>query len=160
MRTLYQANTVLQAIPLADRRSFTGDLERMEIRAHGVLSIGDGRLTDACFPTGAVISVLCRSNRKTIEVYGVGREGMLGPHVLFAAKRSHFDVVCQIGGSMLHMPSKVFERHMLTNSGLQRAISLNSVNAIRSLTQSVACNGLHSLAQRCARCLLMTVDRV
>lgn len=132
----------------------------MQIRAHGQISANGTRLSNACFPTGAVISILCSSKRKIIEVHGVGREGMLGPRILFSAKRTRFDLVCQIGGSMLCMPSSTFEQHMRTNTGLQRAVALYSMSAMSSLTQSVACNGLHSIAQRCARGLLTTGDRV
>ena len=160
MRSLYRGNAVLLAIPPADRKSFASDLEQMQIRAHVQLSVDSKRFTYACFPTGAVISILCSSNRRIIEVHGIGREGMLGPRVLFTAKRTRFDLVCQIGGPMLYMPSTRFEQHLGTNAGLRRAVALYSMSAVSSLTQSVACNGLHSIAQRCARGLLTTVDRV
>lgn len=95
-----------------------------------------------------------------MEVHGVGREGILGPSVLFVAEQTRFQWVCQISGTMLIMPSARFEQHARENAELRRAVALYSMGVVSSLTQSVACNGMHSIAQRCARWLLVTSDRV
>lgn len=157
---LRQQNSLLQSIPPSFRKSFASDLSQVKIDAHDRVFATGRRLANAYFPNGAVLSALCGSNGKTMEVHGVGREGLVGPDVLFAAEQRRFDWVCQIGGSMLYMPSTTFEQHLRVNAGLQRAVSLYSLGVIGSLAQSVACNGLHAIAQRCARWLLVTADRV
>ena len=160
MRHLPERNGLIQSIPSRYRKALLADLNRVEIKAHGCIFAAGEQLTSTCFPTTAVISALCGSNGKCMEVHGVGREGMLGPSVLFAGEQTRFDWVCQIGGAMLIMPSPLFEQHAQANAGLRRAVALYSLGAISSLTQSVACNGMHSIAQRCARWLLVTGDRV
>lgn len=160
MRSATTQNALLQAISPSERKAFVGDLDHVEIQAHDLVSAAGKRLAKTYFPISAVISALCGSNGKIMEVHGVGCEGLLGPGVLFAAEQTRFDWTCQIGGSMLCMPSSLFEQHVRTNAGLQRAVALYSMGVIGFLTQSVACNGLHTIAQRCARWLLITGDRV
>lgn len=160
MLNLHQRNSLLQSISVSDRKRFVGDLEPLEIKVHDQVPTHGKPLAITYFPAGAVISALCGSNGKTIEVHGVGREGILGPNVLFAREQTRFELVCQISGSILYMSSSRFEEHMHTNAGLQRAVALYSLSVINSLTQSIACTGLHSIAQRCARSLLVTADRV
>lgn len=160
MRSLHRKNALLQSLQSSCRKLLLADLERVEIKAHSRLCAAGHSLTNTCFPTSAVISARCDLNGKTMDVHGVGREGIVGPSVLFIAEQSRFEWVCQIGGSMLLMPSSIFEQHVRKNAGLQRAVALYSMGVIGLLTQSIACNGLHSIAQRCARWLLITGDRV
>lgn len=160
MGARHKQNSLLRSILPADRTSFAADLTSIDIQAHDHVCTAGKRLTHAYFPTGAVISALCASNGKAMEVHGIGREGMLGPGVLFAEGNVQFDLMCQIGGSMLYMPSSRFAEHLQANTGLQRAIAIYSLGVVGFLAQSIACTGLHTIAQRCARWLLITSDRV
>jgi CRP-like cAMP-binding protein len=112
------------------------------------------------FPVGAVISAICVSDNAEMDVHGVGREGMIGGHDMFSFKQSRFDLVCQIGGDILSMPTSSFGKHFARSVDLRRVVSDYAVGLLTFMTQSVACNGLHTVAQRCARWLLVTRDRV
>lgn len=143
-----------------ERQAFLGDLSSVSIRAHDRLSLRDKALPSVFFPVGAVISALWVSEDAEMEVHGVGREGMIGGQDMFSLERSRFDLVCQIGGGILSMPSLTFGRHVRSSVGLRDILSTYSMDVLSFMTQSVACNGLHSVAQRCARWLLVTRDRV
>ena len=142
----------------SQRKTLGSELQSMKIGAHDVLAASGLSLSNVFFPTGAVISVTAVSNKATIEVRGVGSEGMLGADALRAIER-RFDLACQIGGSMLYMPVSTFrhftEKHVL----LRNLVSRYSMSVLAQMTQSVLCNGLHSIAERCARWLLTTSDR-
>lgn len=153
-------NHLIQAIPPRHRGSFENDLTQIDIKAHDRIFAARKRLSSVYFPVGAVISTLFESDRKAMEVHGVGREGMLGADILLSGEHQRFDSVCQIGGAVLRMPFPVFVHHMRQNRALERSVALYAKGVIAFLTQSVACNGLHTIAQRCARWLLVTSDRV
>ena len=160
MNGAVKRNRLLASLPAADRNALAGDLLEMEIPAHGRLYSAHWRRENVYFPTGAVISALCASDGKVMEVHGVGREGIVGRDLLFSGEQRCFDLVCQIAGSMLSLSGSVFDRRMRQSAALRHAVSLYSASAALSLTRSVACNGLHGISQRCARWLLVTRDRV
>ena len=145
---------------LRGRGTFLTDLAPMSIRAHDRLSLPGKALPKVFFPVGAVISAVCASGDARMEVHGVGREGMIGGHDVFSSKRSRFSLVCQISGSILSMPSPIFRQHVTTSVELRQILSTYSAGVLNFMMQSIVCNGLHSVAQRCARWLLVTRDRV
>jgi CRP-like cAMP-binding protein len=159
MRATYPTNHLLDLMEPHQGDVFAEDLQSMDIGPRDSLSMSGGALKRVYFPTGAVISVLCHSGRDTMDVRGVGREGMLGSEGLAAAER-RFEIVCQIGGTMLHMGIAAFKRHAKQSIGLQSLMSMYSAGVMTTTTQSVACNALHTIGQQCARWLLVTHDRV
>jgi CRP-like cAMP-binding protein len=147
-------------MPAAERALFVRDLQQVAIKSQArLLDAGDG-LPGVYFPTGAVISALCISGGAVMDVHGVGREGMLGSDVLLGIEQARFDLVCQIGGTMLHMPRARFREHLLKEAGLQQAVTRYAFDALTLMGQSVACIASHNIPERCARWLLITSDRV
>ena len=152
-------NHLLQELTLKERRPLFADLTRVEIASSEVLPATSERHAHVYFPTGAVLASVCASNGAAVEVRGVGIEGMLGLAALHAAEHPRFELACQIGGTLLRMPASAFVQHLARDESLRRIIARYSTNALTFMTQSVACNGLHSVARRCARYLLTTGDR-
>lgn len=153
-------NQLIQELALRERKIFLTDLVRVEIDRFAVLSTTKSGLPNAYFPVGAVISCICVSGSSAVEVRGVGSEGMFGAHALHATEHPRFERVCQIGGEMLWMPGHTFVKHLASTAGLSDIVARYSVSVMTLVAQSVACNGLHTIAQRCARWLLVTSDRV
>jgi len=58
------------------------------------------------------------------------------------------------------MKSSDFKKVVARRDGLSRLLNLSVQALFTQLAQSVACNQLHSIEQRCARWLLLTHDRV
>jgi CRP-like cAMP-binding protein len=154
------SNLLIRALPHRERISFTADLLQTHLRTLDVLAGADNRSARVHFSTGAVVSLICISNGSAVDVRGIGIEGMLGAEALRATENGRYKLVCQIGGSILSMPMATFARHYEQHVGLRRIIAQYSTSVVANVTQSVACNGLHSIAQRCARWLLTTGDRV
>lgn len=159
MRQTDQANLFLQSVPAADRRLLMRDMTPFDVVFQQHLCAPGKIISKTFFPTGAVISAQYRSHGKIMDVYGVGREGLVGTGVLFTGAM-RYDMVCQVAGGSLCMPSKTFAEHLKQNTGLRRAVAAYSSAAVLALAQSVACSGLHAIASRCARLLLVTADRV
>ena len=61
---------------------------------------------------------------------------------------------------ILLKPGGAFEREMNRRGPFSKIINRYAQGFLASLIQSVACNALHSVEERCARWLLITRDRV
>jgi len=57
------------------------------------------------------------------------------------------------------MRTDVFKEETRHNGELRRVVLLYQSAFIKQVAQGVACNGLHTVQQRCCRWLLMTRDR-
>jgi CRP-like cAMP-binding protein len=79
---------------------------------------------------------------------------------LLADKMSINEVIIQIAGDALRMDVDVLEQEAGRDSPLRRVLLLYHTAFLTQVSQSVACNGLHPIQQRCCRWLLMTHDRM
>ncbi len=89
-----------------------------------------------------------------------GNEGIVGLPIILGDTVAPNDVYVQVPGAGLRMPASVF-REALEGSSTMRNVMFHHVHALfNQIAQSVACNGFHTIEQRCCRWLLMTHDRV
>jgi CRP-like cAMP-binding protein len=112
------------------------------------------------FPESGVLSVVSLlQNGTSIEIGTIGREGVSGTELLLQVDSSPFRCFVQVGGHGHRTTAERF-RDAATDAGFSQLI-FHYENAFRIQTmQGMACNGLHSIEQRCCRWLLMTRDRV
>jgi CRP-like cAMP-binding protein len=113
------------------------------------------------FPLNGIISILAFMNDGTgIEIATVGNEGMIGLPVFLGADKVPLVTVQQIAGESVRMERKLFGREMKRNAQLSAVLHLYTQTFLVQIAQGNACNRAHSIAQRCARWLLMTHDRM
>jgi CRP-like cAMP-binding protein len=114
------------------------------------------------FPRDGVCSITQgMKNGRTVEVATVGNEGFIGISTLFGGARA-------LGGALVKVPddaaqvmsARAFQREMNRQGSFSKVINRYARGFVAFLMQSVACNALHSVGQRCARWLLTTRDRV
>jgi CRP-like cAMP-binding protein len=113
-----------------------------------------------CFPESGVLSVVSLlQNGTSIEIGTIGREGVSGTELLLHVESSPFQCYVQVAGHGYRAEAGRF-KDAANDVGFSRAV-LNYEHGFRIQTmQGMACNGLHSIEQRCCRWLLMTRDRV
>ena len=113
------------------------------------------------FPTrGAASALTIMENGDAIEVATVGNEGVLGHSILFSGNQSTNEIIMQVGGEALRVDADVLRHEASQDGPLRRLmLSYNSAYMIQ-VSQSVGCNGLHTVQQRCCRWLLITLDRM
>jgi CRP-like cAMP-binding protein len=95
-----------------------------------------------------------------IEVATVGKEGMVGHTAATGHMMSPNKVIVQIGDRGLRIEAKVLREEIARGGPLPDLLANYQLAFMTQVSQSVACNGLHRLEQRCCRWLLMTQDRV
>jgi CRP-like cAMP-binding protein len=131
------------------------DLERKQI----VYEVGCP-IDHVYFPEQGLISVVSTMHDgSTIEVATIGCEGMSGlPLVLGLDHTPHRHLV-QIPGNAWRLAADDLRDEVQRDSSLRRLLFRYDVAFVSQIMQSVACNGLHTVQERCCRWLLMCLDR-
>jgi CRP-like cAMP-binding protein len=113
------------------------------------------------FPLSGVISIHTRMREgMAVEIATVGREGMVGLEIFLGGGPTHASAFCQVPGRALRVDAASFRRAVRDSEPLT-ALLLRYVQAVLGqISQSAACNRVHSMEERCARWLLMTHDRM
>lgn len=155
-------NRLLAALSADDCDRIFPSLRTVPMRYKQVLQRQGEPVTRVYFPASGVASIttMMRDGR-VVEVATVGNEGLVGIWPALGDRTSGGDAIVQVaGGSVQVMPVEVFRRELERRGALYQAVS-RYVRAFLLLTmQSAACNGLHTVEQRCCRWLLMAQDRM
>lgn len=94
-----------------------------------------------------------------IEVATVGKEGMACLPTPFGPDTATGQFLVQVPGESLRIRAGVLRAEATADGPFREALLLYQAVFAKQLVQGVACNGLHSVTQRCCRWLLMTHDR-
>jgi CRP-like cAMP-binding protein len=97
---------------------------------------------------------------RAAEVGLIGSEGMIGVPMALGVAVSPFRAVVQGGGTAMRMTTANFRRNFGKSSALKREVFLFTHLLMIQIAQTAACNRFHVVAQRLARWMLMTRDRV
>jgi len=95
-----------------------------------------------------------------VEVGTVGFEGMVGMPLLLHGTSAPTRALVQVEGDGYRMATAAFLRLIALSDSTYRVLLRFALAFFNQVAQSVACNRLHSLEERCARWLLITHDRV
>jgi CRP-like cAMP-binding protein len=107
---------------------------------------------------GSVVNVL--EDGTEIEVATVGYEGMLGLSLFLGTRQTPARAFWQVAGTAFRLDAAFLEKEKRRGGALAAILGLYTQGFFAQIAQSVTCNRVHSLEQRCARWLLMTHDRV
>jgi CRP-like cAMP-binding protein len=157
-----RGNRLLDRLPKDEYERLFPLLTPVELAFEQVLYEFRGSIEYAYFPTGAVTSSLAvMLDGSAIEVATVGTEGLVGHTAAFGSgKTSPNKVIVQIGDGGLRIEARALRRETARGGPLLDLLDDYHTAFMAQVSQSVACNGLHRLEQRCCRWLLMTRDRV
>jgi CRP-like cAMP-binding protein len=156
-------NRILDALPDGERAELTGVMEPVHLEMKEVLYKESGRIDSVYFPVNAVASMLnLVEDAGGVEVATIGNEGLVGLPVswgVYTANPREL-VQAQVPGHALRMDTDDFERALDGRGALRELVRHYTQAFFAQVSQQVACNGVHSVQERCARWLLLTHDRV
>jgi CRP-like cAMP-binding protein len=139
----------------------SGQLEIVNLAVRQTLYEDGSPADDVYFPIDCVISVVTTMNDgSAIETATVGYEGMCGAQVALGSREAFGRWFCQIPGRAYKMSVSDFMRGYERDERWRQVVGRYLQSVIDVLSQSVACNRLHLVSERCARWLLMSADRV
>jgi len=87
---------------------------------------------------------------RTVEVGAIGIEGITGTNAVFGIQEAIYDTLVQLQGEALCIEYGKLRSHLQLSTALTSLVRGYTHFAISQLAQTVACNRLHSLEQRCA----------
>jgi CRP-like cAMP-binding protein len=134
----------------------------IELKAPQQIYDAGREIHEVYFPIDAVLSVVTQmQDGGSIEVGTVGREGVSAIPLLLGAIKSANESYCQVPGGAVVISSDHFRRLLSADDHQFRNVLDRFLQAyVNMLGQLAACNGKHSIYERCARWLLLTQDRV
>jgi CRP-like cAMP-binding protein len=113
------------------------------------------------FPSsGAYSCIVYMEDGSGVEIGTVGNEGFANMEMLLDATIATETVVCQIAGTSLRISADDFRKVFEEARALSKILKCSGQAYLAQVSQSVACNRLHSTDIRFARWLLVTHDRV
>ena len=156
-----EANRLLRALPIADYEWLLVRLTPMRLRYKQTVIEPEGPIPYVYFPRDGVGSVIAvEQEGGDIEVGTIGNEGFIGLPVLFGDETTTNRVDIQVEGEGWRLGADVFRQMIEERPSVRRLMLRYAAYYVEQVSQSVACNRLHTLEERCARWLLMTHDRV
>jgi CRP-like cAMP-binding protein len=154
-------NKLLALLPWDEYQRILGRVKLVRLDYKQVLYEPGIRIEYAYFPQEGVTSMVTVMNDGAgIEVATIGSEGMVGLPIFLGDAQTPTRFIVQVPGTGLRMSAEVLREETRGDTALRKLLLLYHSAFIKQISQSVACNGLHSVLQRCCRWLLMTHDRV
>jgi CRP-like cAMP-binding protein len=112
------------------------------------------------FPTTAVLSMIVSfSDGKSVEANMVGCEGFVPVASTVLPLSNTIKTVVQVGGEALAIQAADFSELVKSDEAIAQFRERYLAAIYDCIMQSVACNAVHSVRERCARWLMALMDR-
>jgi CRP-like cAMP-binding protein len=155
------ANQLLNALEPGAFERMAKKLTREKLRTKQVVYKPNEPIDHILFPENAVLCLMTlMSNGDTIEAATVGREGASWISAAAGAPSMPCETIVVIEGTALRLPIADLDRELKENDRFLDVLTQYSHALLIASMRTSACNGLHGLQERCARWILMTLDRV
>jgi CRP-like cAMP-binding protein len=153
-------NRLLGALHSTDLTRWTPHLELVSLAAGASLQ-RQGDYPHVYFPATASVSLL-RITREgaSVEIIGIGNEGMVGLPVIMGGGSAPGDAVVRVQGHAYRMSSVWLRNEFHANPTVMNLLLRYTQALMTHSAQSALCNRLHSLEKRLCRCFLGHLDHV
>ena len=154
-------NQLLDSLQPAAFERISKRLTRVSLQPKEVVYKPDEPIDHIYFPENAVLCLMTiMSNGDTIEAATVGREGASWISASVGAPSMPCETIVVIHGTALRLPITDLDRELKENDHFRHVLTQYSHALLIACMRTSACHGLHGLQERCARWILMTLDRV
>jgi CRP-like cAMP-binding protein len=154
-------NKLLASLPATEYDRLAPHLHTITLEVGQILKDADEAANDAYFPLDSVISLITlMENGMTIESGVVGREGVAGLSTFLGGGPTPNQHIVQAPGEALKIRGKKLAEEFSRGGTLQQLLHRFVLATIVQISQSAACNRIHSTEERLCRWLLMMKDRV
>ncbi|GJE74609.1 MULTISPECIES: Crp/Fnr family transcriptional regulator [Methylorubrum] len=158
----FEGNLLLKSLQPEDRALLLPHAERLEY-PRGATLFAAGREVDfISFPLDQTVVTLLISmiDGRSAETATIGREGAVGGVVSNGGLPASTHALVQIAGPVLRMDSARLQEAKRRSESLRNLFTRYSDCLLAQVLQSVACNALHPIEERCLRWLLTLQDRL
>ena len=145
-------NALLLGLSSSDRQSVLSKLEFVRIPTHCVLNEMGAAIKFAYFINSGLGILNVMSDGKSVEVGLAGRDGFVGLPVIVGFLTSPTQAVMQIEGSASRVRANDIEGLLRRFPALEKSLQRYAQGMSLQATQVAACNRLHQVEERLARC--------
>jgi CRP-like cAMP-binding protein len=155
------SNQLLARLPAGEYSRLLPGMQLVALSPKQILYEARARIEQAYFPIrGVVCALIFMENGSAIEVASIGSEGMVGLPAFLRTETALTHVIVQVPGDALRIRADVLLAEASREGPFRRLLIAYQSAFLCQVSHGVACNGLHSVQQRCCRWMLMTQDRV
>ncbi|GJE17171.1 Crp/Fnr family transcriptional regulator [Methylobacterium marchantiae] len=157
-----EGNLLLKAMSASDRGLLAPYFELMVVRRGETLFTVGSNVSLISFPCEQTVITLIVSMRdgRTAETATIGREGAVGGVVSHGSLPAFSTALVQIGGPVLRLDAAKLQDAKQRSTTLRNLFTRYGDCLLGQVLQSVACNALHPIEERCLRWLLTLQDRI
>jgi len=153
-------NRLLNSLEAAAFERVVRKLTRVTLRPKEVIYKPNEPIDFVLFPENTVICLLAlMANGDTIEAATVGREGASWISASVGAPSMPCETIAVVEGTALKLAIGDLDQELKENGHFRDVLTEYSHALLIASMRTSACNGLHGLQERCARWILMTLDR-
>jgi CRP-like cAMP-binding protein len=154
-------NLMLAYLPPEELERLQPKLQPVELEHGRILYEANMPVDQVYFVDHGMISVVSMMrNGSVIEVGTIGNEGMAGLAVILGVEAIPYRHVVQVPGRARRIGAAALMQELRADALLPKLLNRYQAAFNTQVMQGMACNGLHSVIQRCCRWLLTTQDRV
>ena len=154
-------NHLLATLAAGEYQRLLPNLEPVTLSLGEVIREPGGQQKYVYFPTTCIVSFLYTMEEgATVEVGLTGNDGVVGIALFLGGNTSPYRAIVQIAGAAFRMRLNVLQREFSRSSAFQFLLLRYTQALITQISQTAACNRLHSLEKRLCRWLLLCHDRV
>jgi len=153
-------NILLKSLSAHALERVADKLQHIQHPRKAMIAEKDQPFNYAYFPDEGMVSiVLVTTEGVSIEVGTVGKEGFVGIPILLGADISDRKLYSQVPGHGWRMDTNDFRTAVNEIVELRTLCQRFTLTMINQISQTAACNRLHTIEERCARWLLLAHDR-
>ena len=155
-------NNLLAAMPREVYEKIAPKLKHVSLKRGKILHHPGEAIRDLYFPIDCAISItITMSDGRTAEAGVIGNREVLGVNAFMGGRETtQIEYIVQIAGSAMKIDAQTLLDEFDRNKKLRDVLLPYTQALIAQISQTTACNRLHSLEQRFARWLLEAQDRV
>jgi CRP-like cAMP-binding protein len=154
-------NRLLDGLPPHELDRIRPDLDVVRLAPRQFFLAAREPLAYVYFPQGGLVSLMTSViTGTTVQAAAAGRDGMLGVSLILDANDPPFEMTCLVAGDALRMSASRLTAHARVLAGFQQRLLRYAHGVFNEAVRTAACNGLHGVEQRLARCLLLSRDRL
>ncbi|MBV8884409.1 MAG: Crp/Fnr family transcriptional regulator [Chroococcidiopsidaceae cyanobacterium CP_BM_RX_35] len=152
-------NRLLAALPVSEYQRLVPHIEFVSLSNQQVLYEPKQPIEYIYFPDRTVVSLLSMmSDGSTVEVSMVGNEGVVGLPVILGHQTTTTQAIVQVADGAIRMEASLLLAEFNRGGILQSLLMRYTHALLTQLSQTVACNRLHTVEERLARWLLTISD--
>jgi CRP-like cAMP-binding protein len=154
-------NRLLACLPQEQLERLLPHLEHVSFALGEVIYESGGKQRYIYFPTTAIISLLyMMENGSSAEMGVAGNDGLVGIALFMGGDTVPNRALVSSAGDALRMQTKVLKEEFAQGGMFQRLLLRYTQALMTQMSQTAACNRLHSVEQQLCRWLLLCRDRL